>query len=50
MSPEVVEWFAKNWAALSAAPAAFVSLAVIAAGFGYIVGTYFKNGEASSMI
>jgi hypothetical protein len=45
MSPEIVDWFTKNWVTLSSAPAAFISLVVIAAGFGYVVGTYFKNGE-----
>jgi hypothetical protein len=45
MSPEIVEWFTRNWATLSSAPAAFISLAAIAAGLGYFAGTYFKNGE-----
>lgn len=47
MSPDTVDWFSKNWAVLMSAPAVFAGLAVIAIGFGYLVGTYFKNGEIS---
>ena len=42
---EIVEWFTKNWAVLSSAPATFAGLAIISSGVGYVVGTYFKNGE-----
>jgi hypothetical protein len=45
MSPDVVQWFAANWAVLSSAPAVFIGLAAICGGLGYFVGTYFKNGE-----
>jgi hypothetical protein len=45
MSPDIADWFTKNWTILSSAPAVFVGLAIIAIGFGYLVGTYFKNGE-----
>jgi hypothetical protein len=47
MSPDVADWFTKNWTVLSSAPTVFIGLAIIAAGFGYLVGTYFKNGEIS---
>jgi hypothetical protein len=45
MSPDMVEWFSKNWAVLVSAPAVFASLTIIGLVFGYAVGTYFKNGE-----
>jgi hypothetical protein len=45
MSPDIAEWFTKNWTVLSSAPAAFGGLAIIALGLGYLAGTYFKNGE-----
>jgi hypothetical protein len=43
--PDTVEWFSKNWAVLSSAPWVFVGLALIAVTAGYIIGTFFKNGE-----
>jgi hypothetical protein len=45
VSADAIEWFAKNWGVLSSAPAVFIGLAFICGGFGYVVGTYFKNGE-----
>lgn len=45
MSPDTIEWFSKNWAVLVSAPAVFASLAITGIAFGYLIGTYFKNGE-----
>jgi hypothetical protein len=45
MSPEVADWLMKNWTVLSSAPGVFGGLVIIALGVGYLVGTYFKNGE-----
>jgi hypothetical protein len=47
MSPETVKWFSENWAALTVAPWVFVTLAVLMLACGYVVGTWFKNGEIS---
>jgi hypothetical protein len=47
MSPDTVKWFSENWAALTAAPWAFITLAVIMLAGGYVIGTWFKNGEIS---
>src|SRR5215216_273339 len=47
MSADPIEWLSKNWGALSSAPLVFMTFAVIAAGIGYAVGTWFKNGEIS---
>jgi hypothetical protein len=45
MSPEIADWFARNWTALSSAPTVFAGLVIIASIAGYRIGTYFKNGE-----
>jgi hypothetical protein len=47
MSPDTVKWFSENWAALTAAPWAFITLAAIMLAGGYVFGTWFKNGEIS---
>ncbi|MDX3970658.1 MAG: hypothetical protein QHD01_29260 [Bradyrhizobium sp.] len=40
-----IDWLSKNWTVLASAPWIFAGLAVIASTAGYIIGTYFKNGE-----
>jgi hypothetical protein len=48
MSPDsAVEWLSNNWQVLVSAPWVFVTLAIVVAGLGYIVGTWYKNGEIS---
>jgi hypothetical protein len=47
MSPDTIKWFSENWAALTAAPWVFITLAVIMMALGYIAGSWFKNGEIS---
>ena len=47
MSADPIDWISKNWAALSSVPWVFASLALLSGGIGYVVGTWFKNGEIS---
>ena len=47
MSPDsAVEWLSNNWQVLVSAPWVFVTLAIVVAGLGYIVGTWYKNGKS----
>jgi hypothetical protein len=48
MSPDAaVEWLSKNWQVLASAPWVFVTLAIVVAGLGYIVGPWYRSGEFS---